>query len=238
MKLLRYILLAAVAISLASCTKKDPEGDPAGTVSLNMLSENNGKTILGGSDVFINKANNFYSRWCFISDAGQAGGIWSDKAPVLDNMVREAAVIPGHLYHVFDQETIFDFPSGVRAVMVDANYYRVYVDSEITSDGNVTGAVVKYLSIYPDRNGLPEYDHKLGEVYYAGDSVYFDLPQDAECFWHDGVPEVFDISTENGELVMTLLRTPTEYNGITGNYGVYMRRGDVFSKVNVRVVRP
>ena len=231
------ILLAMVVVAGASCSDDDTPNDPAGTVTLNMLNEQNGKTLLGTSDVYINKANNFYSSSCFISDAGSVGGVGTSIEPILGNLVNQVAVTKGHLYQIFDSETVHDFPSGVRAIMTDAAYYRLYVESPITVDNNLTGAIVKYVLVYPDAHNLPKYGHLIGEVQYSGESVSMELPKDAECFWYGGVPEVFDISTDDRILRMTLTRTPTEFNGITGDYRVYIRLGNVFTSVVVRVVR-
>jgi hypothetical protein len=51
-----------VSTFFVACSNDDDNtpDDPAGTVTLNMLNENNGMTELGNSDVYINKANNFY----------------------------------------------------------------------------------------------------------------------------------------------------------------------------------
>ena len=238
-KMLQTACVFAILISfsiLTSCSKDDDiPNDPTGTVTLNMLDERNGKTFLGVSDVYINKANNFHSSSSLLTDIGSAAGLGSQKAPVLNNLVREAAVQPGHIYQVFDYEAVREFPSGIRAVAVGAAYYQAYAVSPIQSETDRIGTVVKYVSVYPDSQGLPEYGYKFGEVNYAGDYVFFTLPKDSECFWYSGIPEVFDIQVRDGELVMQLNRTPTGYNGVSGNYSIYIRKGNVYTAIVVRV---
>ena len=229
------LLFAGVLFLGTSCSKDNVPNDPEGTVSLNMLNEQNGKTRLGTSDVYINKANNFYTNSCLISEIGNVGGIGKEVEPRLNNLVREVAVAIGNMYQVFDAETVFDFPSGTRAIMAGAAYYRFYVVAPIAVDDVQTGAIVKYVSVYPDAQGLPEYGKSLGTVTYVGETVSMELPKNTECFWYDGVPEVFDISASDGVLRMTLNRTPTEFNGVSGTYEVYIRLGNVYTSVTVRV---
>lgn len=231
------MLLAAVWLAGTSCSDDDAPHDPADAVALNMLDEENGKTLLGESDVYINNANNFHGSQSLIAEVGRSNGVGAASAPRLENLVREAAVTPGHLYQVFDARTIRDFPSGTRAVLADAGYYRLYVESALTGPNGVTGARIKYVLVYPDKRGLPDDGYLLGQVSHPLESVAYELPADAECFWYDSVPEVFDIAISNGTLQMSLKMTPTEFNGITGDYEIYIRRGDVFTCVRVRVTR-
>lgn len=231
------ILLAAILLVGVSCSDNETPGDPTDTISLNMMDELNGHTRLGTTDVYINEANNFYTYSCLIADAGSAGGLGATMPPRLGNLASEVAVTPGHIYQIFDEETVRDFPSGVRAVMIEAAYYHLYVVSPILIDSESAGAVVKYVALYPETNGLPKYEHLIGEMNYSGESVSMKLPKDAECVWHDSLSEVFDIAIEDGTLQITLNREPSDYNGIAGSYAVYMRVGNAFTTVLARVSR-
>lgn len=229
------ILLASSMMT--SCNNDDIADDPAGTVTLNMLDEQNGKTSLGLSDVYINKANNFRASSSLITDIGSAGGLGRIKAPVLDNLVREAAVMHGHIYQIFDYEAIREFPSGIKAVALGTAYYQAYAVSPIQNEAGSIGSVIKYVVAYPDSHGLPEYEYKFGDVYYSGDYAFYELPKDVECFWYSGIPEVFGIEIRDGQLVMQLKKTPSEYNGVAGNYPIYIRKGNVYTAIVVRVNR-
>ena len=58
-KLLLPLLLAAFAVGVSSCSDDKIPGDPEGTVTLNMMDESNGKTMLDDSGIYIDKAQNF-----------------------------------------------------------------------------------------------------------------------------------------------------------------------------------
>ena len=60
-KLLLPLLLAAFAVGVSSCSDDKIPGDPEGTVTLNMMDESNGKTMLDDSGIYIDKAQNFVS---------------------------------------------------------------------------------------------------------------------------------------------------------------------------------
>lgn len=218
-----------------SCSDDDEVKEPAETITLNMLNEDNGKTTLGESDLYINNANNFAASVCLISHLGKAGGIGTEAPLQLNNLTHEISVTPGHIYQVFDPSSLRVFPSNTRAIQIGASYYRLYVASPISTENIVTGAIVKYIEVYPEASDLPEYNYNIGEVDYAGASVSMKLPKNTECFWYGGVPEVFDLSTEGGTLQANLKKTPTEFNGIRGDYEIYIRSGNVYTCVTIRV---
>ena len=84
--------------------------------------------------------------------------------------------------------------------------------------------------------GFHEFGHKIGEVSHSGESVSVNLPGGVEYYCDKRMNEVFDVSSEGRRLKMTLRETPSESNGITGDYSVYMRLGSLFTKVVVGVV--
>ncbi|GHU56699.1 hypothetical protein FACS189411_08010 [Bacteroidia bacterium] len=225
-------MLAGFMFVGTACKDEIPK-DPSGAVTLNMLDENNNKTWLGESDVYINKANNFSSRSCYIAEVGATGGLGKNMPPKLDNLVREAAVTPGHAYQVFDQETIRKFPSGVRSIMVGASYYRLFVVSLIMKDSISTGANVKYISVLPETYGLPEYGTKIADFNQYGDEVSIDLPEDAELFWEEGTFVLFHIEMDGGKLKVRLT-TPEPWNNV-GDYSIYIRVGSSFTEVIVSI---
>lgn len=239
----RILLFFLCTIGFAGCgddkDNDDITNDPVSTVTLNMLDEQNGKTMLGNSDVYINKANNFKTHSCLISDAGNAAGVGIKIDPRLNNLSREIAVIPGHIYQIFDEASLRDFPSGNRAVQLETGFYQAYVVSPIVNKDTTTGAVIKYILTYPDKKGLPEFGHILGSLNSSGETIETTLPQDAECFFenHFGSEETgaFHISLTDGKLTVTLNKNPDIISGPYGTYRTYIRTANVFTVVIINV---
>ena len=73
---------------LLSCSKKEGNpADPAGTAMLNMYNEQNGKTILSDSDIYINDAGNFISpSSCQLFVLGQSSGLGGVRISDLDTV--------------------------------------------------------------------------------------------------------------------------------------------------------
>ena len=228
---LSVLMIIASFAFITSCDKEEHIEDPADAVTLNMLNAANGKTILGVSDVYINDANNFDSdRSSLIADCGSAAGIGVGVEPMLNNLVYEVAATPGHIYQVFDNDAIKKFPSGTRATQIGATYYKVYVVSPITVDNKMTGAVLKYVSEYPEDAKLPQRGDHIGEINSRDSTVEMDFPEDAEYTFNDEERD-FEVVTKDGKLVVKLLKEPDSVYGPYGERIVYIRLGTVYSYV-------
>ena len=44
------------------------------------------------------------------------------------------------------------------------------------------GAIVKYISVFPNNNGLPAYRYSIGSLHRIGETVELALPQNIEFF--------------------------------------------------------
>lgn len=217
--LLRVILFGALAVCTASCSRDDGSEDPAGTITINMLDEGNGKTLLGNSDVYIDKAGNFNSRYCLIAPLGKKKGLGSLPVPALDGLNSKVAVEPGNAYQVFKDAAVMKFPSGALALSIGADYYNVYVASQIKQSDEVTGAVVKFKLEDVPGYGLPEYDSYLGELSYPGDELAIDLPgPDFEYYPDDSCTNVIEYRKQGSKLIIRL-----DYCDHYDNFGVYVR---------------
>lgn len=228
------ILLFLCSIGFVSCGDDDNNKDPEGSVMLNMMNEGNGKTLLGESDVYINNSNNFKTSTCYIADVGATSGLGAPVKLSLDNLAKEIAVVPGHLYHIYDRGVLQDFPSGKRAVTIGSGYYKAYVVSPITVDGATTGATLKFVLAYPETNGLPEFETVIGNVDNVGDQIEYALPKDAELRFSaylDDEKDSFDIQFVNGKLKIALLKSINQISGPYGDYGIFVRSGDAFTYI-------
>lgn len=233
--LLFQLLLIANVFLVTSCSDDDDSVDLQNITTLNMLNEDNGRTWLGNSDIYITDENNFSTSSCLLVELGGASGIGKVVPPkVGDGLVRKAAVLPGYLYQAFDEETIREFPSGTLAVIVGGAYYQFYVESEIMKDISNTGtavnvgAVVKYASVYPDPQDLPEYGKTVVDVTSSDNVVEMQFPADVEFYYQSD--DMFDVQTESGKLTVTC-----NYTSYRREYPIYVRRGNVFTDVIIRI---
>lgn len=233
--LLFGLLLVANVFLATSCSGDDDSEDLQNITTLNMLNEGNGRTRLGNSDIYITGENNFSTSSCLLVELGEAGGIGKVVPPRLgDGLVRKAAVLPGYLYQAFDEDAVKVFPSGKAAVMAGAAYYLFYVGSAIMKDlpgtgspANV-GAVVKYASVYPDPQDLPGYGKTVLDVNSANNTVEMRFPDDVEFDYQPN--EKFDVQAVGGKITVTC-----NYSYYRDEYPIYVRRGDVFTNLVVRI---
>lgn len=188
-RLLLWTAMAALTLMTAACSKEDDFSDPEGTVTLNMFDEQNGKTLLGNSDVYINRSNNFVTSSCALMDLGKKGGLGAIAYPELKTLSKEMAVLPGHGYFVCKSGAVMTFDSGSCALPIstEVDYYKMYVNSAIEREGTVVGAVVRYVLARPDTYGLPEFGSNVGKV--GWNSV-------------EGVPLTLTLSTDNFEYLL------------------------------------
>lgn len=165
-RLLFLAFLALVSLSTVSCSKDDDDnpGDPAGTVTLNMLNADNGKTVLGNSDVYIDNADNFHGSYCLLSSRGKINGLGNLSVPVLDGLSTRTAVESGNGYQIFKNAAIYEFPSGKLALNITADYYNVYVVSRINQGDATVGANVKFVLMDAPDYGLPDYNKFIGTL--------------------------------------------------------------------------
>lgn len=232
------IVICFLSSFLISC-KKENILEPSNAIALNMLNESNGKTILGESDVYISKANNFTAKSTLIADCGKSSGLGENIAPELNNLAQEVAVTTGNYYQLFNKYSVKKFPSGVMAAPLNTIYYKVFVESAIVDNEKITGAKVKYVGVYPKENRLPKWGEFLGDIYKTNDGeIEFTLPNGAECFFvpRNSLEEgSFKVTTIDNRLVIKLLKSPNKVYGPYGNYNVYIRLGNIFSSVRFDV---
>lgn len=164
-KLFLFSTVLAFVTSFVACSRDDhTPNDPVGTVTLNMLNEDNGRTVLGNSDMYIDNANNFYSRSGLLSSLGKKNGLGSISDILLIGGTNTVAVEPGKAYQVFNNGAVKQFPSGKLALSIGSNYYNVYVVSQMKQENTVIGANVKFSLMDVPANGLPKFNLNIGTL--------------------------------------------------------------------------
>ena len=232
-------LLTLSSMTFIGCDKDDELPDPEGNVTLNMMDEDNGKTLLGASDVFINNANNFRTYNCYLVDQGKTYGLGASFPLTLDNLSQESAVLQGHMYHIYAQNALRTFPSGKQAIYVGSEFYKAYVVAPITSENTITGAQVKYVITHAESNELPAPGTTVfGNLDNWGDSCEYKLPYDAELDYSSYLEQdadSFEIRQEHGVLKVTLKDYPDYKTGPYGEYTFYLRSRNFYTTIAFHV---
>lgn len=231
-KLFLFGVILISAISFVSCDNdNDYPDDPVGTVSLNMMNEDNGKTELGNSDIYIDKAGNFHSPTCTLSSIGKKNGLGSVSGILLQGGTNKAAVEVGNAYQIFNSVAIRKFPSGKLALHVDADYYNAYVVSQIKKNNTVTGANVKFVRMDVPDQGLPKYNSFIGTLYplSGGREITVELPtSDFECEHNfNNLYSKIAHEKDGNKLVVKLIK----YEGFSHEFGFYIRIKDSYTYV-------
>lgn len=230
--------MAALLLSLASCNKGGVVL-PDKSLTVNMVDEDNGKTLLGLTDVYINNSGNFTSSLCWMSDLGQTVGASGEfyMLPAFLQLGQEAAVIPGHFYQIFADESLMSFPSKMIAVKSGDFYCNLHVESGITgADGSNIGYMVRYAENEAVSTDLPEWDHVIGTLAPYYDDVVFDFPKEMELY----VPEYeweksgwqFEVNVSEGHAEFSIVY-PEGFEDM--DCYLYLRSGNIFSRLVLEV---
>ena len=220
-----------------ACSKDDEApGDPVGTVILNMYNEQNGKTILDDSDIYINDAENFVSENnCQLFMLGQASGLGAVQVADLKNPVPQVAVVGGYGYVAVRGAAARMFPSQCVALPIDpelkVNYLKFYVVNFIRdAEQNNLGAVVKFVIEKPQSHWLPEWGttvYRIENCEYLGQEFAVTFPGDNFEFEFDGNSQV-ECEKRGRQLVFRLLDWPYETH-----FELLLRVGESYTKVFV-----
>lgn len=238
------ILISAFVLTAASCSKDETPGDPEGTAMLNMYNEQNGKTLLDDSDIYINDAGNFISpSSCQLFMLGARSGLGAVDVSSLTNPAPEVAVMKGYGYVAVRGVAGRVFPSHNVALPLDpdlgVNYLKFYVVDNITdSELGTLGAVVKFTLAKPRNYWLPEWGSTPYKLDYSskslGDEISVSLPGDDFEVELDGNGEL-TCEKRGRNLVFKMLDWPA-YGSVTTYYTLRLRVGESYTQVRVEVV--
>ncbi|MDL2243590.1 DUF5036 family protein [Bacteroidales bacterium OttesenSCG-928-J19] len=241
MKIYKLFLSCAIsilALSFVSCDNDDDNNsaDPAGTVTLNMLDEENGKIMLGNSDVYIDKAYNFSGYSCLVTSLGSKNGLGSLSSPILKGFGSKSAVEPGCAYQIFNEASLRKFPSGNYALNIQSDYYNVFVTSQILDEETIVGAQVKYILMNVPSQDLPSFDSFIGTIYSTDYNTYeleVTLPSsDFECEPNFASSNYYTIEYEkkDNKLIVRLVK----FNR-SDVFGFYIRIKDSYTYIYGKV---
>lgn len=236
--------LLLCALCLTACSNDDDiDLFPEGTASLRMMNEDNGRTLLGNSDVYITKDGNFSSDQYPLFDMGERKGIGDINMPDFTNMAPSVAVEPGHGYVVCNANDVrFFSDSRTYAIAENANVYRIYVDTWIRDqEDNITGANVRFLLGKPLEDGMPAWGSSIGTttcvLSNAGDEfipVNVELPSDdIEVVYLDG-GEGNLAHTLSGRTLTLVLKENFYFPDDAAEYKVRIRSGNIYTEVSIR----
>lgn len=229
------LVLTVLTVGGGGCSDDDT-ADPSGTVSLNMMDELNGKTLLEDSGIYIDQGQNFVAGDdCLLLDLGAVRGLGAIEVREIGNPVSRAAVVSGHGYAAFRPRTLLRFPSGKMALPVGqngVNYLKFYVQSPLRSGDATVGAAVKFVFAQPESYGLPEYGSEALVVdsseYELGQEVSLTLPtSDFEYDFHGMEADAFDCEKRGRKLVFRF------HEWQSGSNPLYLRIRDSYTRVYV-----
>lgn len=227
------LLLFLSVCSFVSCSDDDKTiVEPEGTITLNMLNEDNGKVMLGQSGVYLNKSNNLTGREVWISDLGRMSNLgYVSDIRVLAAATEIAATV-SHGYLIYPQEMIREFPSGNKAFKIKDTYYKMYIESVIEDN---TGIKVKYLPVTLPNDALPEPGTNIGSLVYNAwlqiditrlKDIEYVIPNNEEYF-----DCYIDEEEEQGKKVKYLYIRQLKNFDYHKTMYLYLRTGNTFSYV-------
>lgn len=233
------LLAAVLTLGGASCSDDDTPGDPEGTVTVNMYDEENGKTCLGDSEIYIDKGMNFVSgNDCRMFVIGKTDGLGGLTIRELGTSTAQAAVQPGYGYAAVRPRTLHEFPSGKLAISTqsDVNFMKFYVVSVLENGDEQVGAAVKYVIVRPEQYGLPEFGSTVLDIdlsLYGYDELPVALPSSDTEYDFDAPSDLFECRKEGSRLLLRVQRYPEEWEWTS--YALWLRIRESYTVVYVQL---
>ncbi len=166
MKLHTWLTLALLLPALAACTKDESLEIPADTVSLNVMDEDHGKTLIGPTDIYMTRDQNIVSQDYWLFDCGQVLDIGhvEENGPDFQTASNIAGVDNYKGYIAVAKTACRAFYSGNHAVAISEGYYRLWADEWIKESKKVVGMQFQFAKLAPERKALPEWNSPLGTL--------------------------------------------------------------------------
>jgi len=228
-------MAAMVLLSLCACDD-NPLENPYNMVTVNMHDEDNGRTLMGLTDIYITRDHNFYSpSEYYICDFGAVLdlGHVEEQKPDLSTVTNVAAVQPDEGYLAFRRDQSMRFSSGKVAIASTASYYRMWVDEWIKKDKLAIGAVVNFATYLPSSDGLPEWG-TVAATGAPGETIVAEIPErDCEVMPAD---ESWQVTTTSGKHSTTAtIAIPSD--ATVGQYPLYVRHDNTYVTLRITVAQ-
>ena len=185
--------------------------------------------------MFLNKNNNFQSESWYIAPAGTLD---KETQPDLVSLIREAAAEPNHLYCLYNPGSFITFPSGEKAIYLGSEYYKLVVESNISSNDLIQGVKVKYKRMIVSDNRLPAKNTMIGSMLNVGDEISYNVGNVIEYALGEALSynrDCFDIKLNNGVLTIIQKKPVDKTHGPYGDYKIFIRSGNVFTSLAFQV---
>lgn len=150
----KFFFLALIVLAAVSCGSDEPEAADA-----TMMNENHGKTMLAGTDVYLNADGQLVTAGDYSISVCSAGSINSVEIQnVAVSLNRRMAVTDGKVYAVIPTESIRNFKSGKLATEVGTPVVYLMVTEHIKEGNEITGIKYKTLRKNAELGSLPKWD--------------------------------------------------------------------------------
>ena len=227
--LIKTFVFAAISLCLTACEKDaDNDIDMQSFATLNMMNEQNGKNYLDKTDIFIDNANNFSSKFWYIADLDTKKDDTRGGTPFdMTNIGHLFAVQYDHWYEAYHSDDLRKFPSGKTAIEMGATFYKFYASEAIQENGLNKGAVVKYSKYTATSDVLPPLNTFIGTLRDYS-TMEYPLPDGVEC--SRSQDKSIKLSPNNGKLKIET------NNCSNGKYYIYLRYGTVYTEIVFQVI--
>ena len=161
-----------------------------------------------------------------------------ETQPDLVSLIREAAAEPNHLYCLYNPGSFITFPSGEKAIYLGSEYYKLVVESNISSNDLIQGVKVKYKRMIVSDNRLPAKNTMIGSMLNVGDEISYDVGNATEYALGEALSynrDCFDIKLNNGVLTIIQKKPVDKTHGPYGDYKIFIRSGNVFTSLAFQV---
>jgi len=226
------ILATLLLVAASACNNKDKYAEPDDQVSVNLLDEDNGKTLFAATDIYITREHNFVSPLSYylvdmekVRNLGHVEEFVSE----IKTITNQVAVVEFEGYLAFKRSDCARFPSGCVGIASNALYYGIFVDGWIKKDKEKVGAVVYFSEYRPDAGSLPEWGSTLNGTYSDG-KVTVTVPQkNAEAMVQSDTGVKIASTSSEKSSTKVVLEVPATLSSVQ----LYLRYEKAFAKVTV-----